>query len=92
MLLGAVSYPLPAIAVRPPKERNSRCIPWPPAFDDLWGRAAFVLIIDPCRQNSPVITPSPSMAKRSAAGVFGNPGMVRISPASATTNPAPAHG
>ena len=36
--------------------------------------------------------PSGFTAMRSAAGSFGNPGMVMMSPHCATTNPAPAAG
>ena len=41
-------------------------------------------------QNSPVIAPVSSMSILHAAGSFGKPGMVMISPVSATTKPAPA--
>ena len=41
-------------------------------------------------QNSPVILPFSSTSMLSAAGTFGRPGMVMISPVSATTKPAPA--
>ena len=41
-------------------------------------------------QNSPVIFPSSVTSILTAAGTFGSPGMVIISPESATTNPAPA--
>ena len=41
-------------------------------------------------QNSPVILPSGVTSIRSAAGEAGSPGIVRISPVSATTKPAPA--
>ena len=41
-------------------------------------------------QNSPLIRPFSSTSIRSAAGTFGNPGMVMISPVRATRKPAPA--
>ena len=41
-------------------------------------------------QNSPVITPSSVTSMLFAAGTFGKPGIVMMSPASATTKPAPA--
>ena len=41
-------------------------------------------------QNSPVIFPFSSTSIFSAAGAFGSPGIVIISPVSATRNPAPA--
>lgn len=41
-------------------------------------------------QNRPEITPSSSMSMSAAAGTLGRPGMVVMSPASATTKPAPA--
>src|SRR5204862_877517 len=43
-------------------------------------------------QNRPSIVPSEWRRMRSAAGPLPSPGMVRISPASATTKPAPAEG
>src|SRR5437763_8326529 len=43
-------------------------------------------------QKSPSIVPSGWTRIFSAAGVFESPGMVMMSPASATTNPAPAEG
>src|SRR3989449_863487 len=45
-----------------------------------------------CHQKSPSIVPSGCTRIFSAAGVFDSPGMVMMSPASATTNPAPAEG
>ena len=42
------------------------------------------------RQNNPVIFPFSSTSIRSAAGDLGSPGIVMISPVSATTKPAPA--
>src|SRR5512146_579844 len=44
------------------------------------------------RHDKPTMLPSASMAIRSAAGSRGSPGMVMISPACATMNPAPADG
>ena len=41
-------------------------------------------------QNNPTIRPSPSTSMLSAAGTFGKPGMVMISPQMTTTNSAPA--
>ena len=41
-------------------------------------------------QNSPVMFPSSSTSIFSAAGTLGSPGIVMMSPVSATTNPAPA--
>ena len=41
-------------------------------------------------QNKPLITPLLSTSIFSAAGIFGSPGMVMISPSRPTTNPAPA--
>ena len=41
-------------------------------------------------QNKPVICPSSFTSMPSAAGTFGNPGIVIIVPVMATTNPAPA--
>ena len=41
-------------------------------------------------QNSPTILPSGLMSIASAAGTFGKPGIVMISPQIATTNSAPA--
>ena len=41
-------------------------------------------------QNSPVILPLSSTSILVAAGTFGRPGMVMISPVSASINPAPA--
>ena len=41
-------------------------------------------------QKSPVIFPSSEMSMPSAAGTFGSPGIVIISPAYATIKPAPA--
>src|SRR5947209_4966459 len=43
-------------------------------------------------QNSPSMVPSGCTRIFSAAGVFESPGMVMMSPASGTTNPAPADG
>jgi hypothetical protein len=43
-----------------------------------------------CPQNSPVIRPSLATSMLSAAGTLGRPGMVMISPHTATTNSAPA--
>ena len=43
-----------------------------------------------CAQNSPTIFPSPATSIRSADGILGRPGMVRISPQITTTNSAPA--
>src|SRR2546427_533113 len=47
---------------------------------------------DDTHQNSPSIVPSGRSRIRSAAGLLPRPGMVMMSPASATTNPAPAEG
>ena len=41
-------------------------------------------------QNRPEMTPLSSTSMRSAAGDFGRPGIVMISPVSATMKPAPA--
>ena len=43
-------------------------------------------------QNSPTMLPSGFTAMCSAAGSFGSPGIVMMSPACATTKPAPADG
>src|SRR5688572_5081426 len=43
-------------------------------------------------QKSPSMVPSGSTRMDSAAGTLGSPGMVMMSPARATTNPAPAEG
>ena len=42
-----------------------------------------------CHQNNPEMTPLSSTSMFSAEGAFGNPGMSTMSPANATTNPAP---
>ena len=41
-------------------------------------------------QNSPLIRPSSSTSIFSAAGTFGKPGIVMMSPVRATRKPAPA--
>src|SRR4051812_15996345 len=43
-----------------------------------------------CDQNNPTILPSAPTSMESAAGTFGRPGIVMISPQIATTNSAPA--
>ena len=54
------------------------------------GSGAAELCVFSRYQNSPEITPFSSTSIRSAAGTFGSPGIVMISPVRTTANPAPA--
>src|SRR5262249_7634633 len=80
---------------RPPR-RHPRRLPRPRLLPDLLANAGDLIELEPLSgsglakaQNKPPVSPSASMSIANAAGVFPRPGIVIMSPHSATSQPAP---